>query len=132
METEKHFIFYDGDCPFCNYWVRWLLKRDKSDRFLFASLNSEFAQNFLKERNLKQTEPDTVYLWKPGAFYFVKSQAVFAIAKILGGRYSFFSLLRYLPTFLSDLVYTEVAKRRRRIPVKSCPLPEEKYRHKFL
>ena len=83
MDTTKYYVFYDGDCGFCNYWVQWILKNDRKDHFRFAALQSDFGQKFLKERRLESNEFNTIYLWKPNEFYLLKSQAIVKIARIL-------------------------------------------------
>ncbi|WP_373710272.1 thiol-disulfide oxidoreductase DCC family protein, partial [Kaistella sp.] len=76
VNTNKYYVFYDGECGFCNFWVHWILKKDVKNQFLFASLQSEFGQQFLSERNLELKNLDTLYLWKPEKYYLQKSQAV--------------------------------------------------------
>ena len=51
LDTTKYFVLYDGECGFCNFWVHWILKKDTKNNFLFASLQSDFGQQFLNERN---------------------------------------------------------------------------------
>lgn len=132
IDTSKYYIFYDGDCGFCNHWVQWILKHDKKDDFIFAALQSEFAQNFLKERNLPTVEFNTIYLWKPEEYYFQKSKAILKIASILGGKYKIISLLSYLPTFITDFGYNIIAKNRMKLASQKCYLPTSKERKKFI
>ena len=65
---DKFIVFYDGECGFCNHWVQWILEKDTKDKFLFSSLQSEFGQKFLNDRNLPNEIFDTLYLWKPQNF----------------------------------------------------------------
>ncbi|MDO5615049.1 MAG: DUF393 domain-containing protein [Cruoricaptor ignavus] len=132
MDNTKYYVFYDGDCGFCNRWIQWVLKNDRKDEFRFASLQSNFGQQFLYERGLDRKNLDTIYLWKPGGFYLVKSQAVKQIAKILGGKYKIAAILFFLPTTLSDFIYDKVAKNRMKLSENICPLPNEKDRKKFM
>ncbi len=85
-DKNKYYVFYDGECGFCNYWVQWILQRDSKDQFLFASLQSQFGQQFLWQRGLDRKNLNTIYLWKPESYYLIKSAAVAEIAKILGGK----------------------------------------------
>lgn len=132
VDDSKYYIFYDGDCGFCDYWVHWILKRDHNDYFRFASLQSEFGQNFLVERGLKSSDFDTMILWKPSSFYLTKSEAIFSILNILGGVYKILSFAQYLPKFLSDSVYSFIASKRKSIKMKNCELPTEQERKKFV
>ncbi len=130
--SHKHIIFYDGDCGFCNQWVQWILKHDTKDDFLFASLQSEFGQTFLKERGLENKDFNTIYLWKPNSFYLIKSQAVTKIVKILGKQYSLLAHLNVFPSFLGDKIYDAIAKKRHSLAPQQCVIPTEKDRKKFL
>ena len=132
MDLSKYYVFYDGECGFCNLWVKWILDNDKKDQFLFAALQSEFGQGFLKERNLKNDKFGTLYLWKPNSYYLEKSQAVFAIGRILGGLNGIFGNMNFFPRMLSDFVYDKVAENRDKIPSQKCFVPTEEERKKFL
>lgn len=132
MDTSKYYIFYDGDCGFCNFWVQWILQNDTKDQFMFASLQSNFGQNFLKERGLETKQLSTLYLWKPESFYLAKSQAALAIARILGGKYALIGHLNIFPNFISDFVYERVAANRQKLATNACFLPNAKERTKFV
>lgn len=132
IDSSKYYVFFDGDCGFCNFWVQWILKNDKKESFLFSSLQSEFGQHFLKARGLKTQELSTIYLWKPQLFYLTKSEAIFKITKILGGKYQFLSYLKYLPQFLTDLVYDKVAANRHRLASDHCMVLSPEQRERFI
>lgn len=132
IDSSKYYVFYDGNCGFCNYWVQNILKNDEKNQFLFSSLQSEFGQNFLNERGLESKDLSTLYLWKPQSFYLSKSPAVFEIANVLGGKYKLISFLRYLPQTMSDMVYEKMAENRSRFASRKCFLPNEKEKEKFI
>lgn len=132
MDTSKYYVFYDGDCGFCNFWVQWILKNDLKDQFMFAALQSDFGQEFLKERGLETKQLSTLYLWKPQSFYLKKSEAALKIASILGGKYSFIGYLSFVPKFISDFLYDKVAENRKKLATNTCFLPNEKERAKFV
>ena len=132
MDTSKYYVFYDGDCGFCNFWVQWILKNDLKDQFMFAALQSDFGQEFLKERGLETKQLSTLYLWKPQSFYLKKSEAALKIASILGGKYSFIGYLSFVPKFISDFVYDKIAENRKKLATNTCFLPNEKERAKFV
>lgn len=132
VDSTKFYVFYDGDCGFCNHWVQWILKNDGKDQFLFASLQSEFGQKFLNERGLENKIFSTLYLWKPNAFYLKKSQATLKIARILGGKFAIIGNFNFFPVLLSDYVYDQIAKNRTKLASQKCFLPNEKERAKFV
>jgi len=131
-DSSKYYVFYDGDCGFCNHWVQWILENDKKDQFLFSSLQSDFGQQFLNERGLENKTFSTLYLWKPGSFYMMKSQAALAIARIIGGRYGLIGHLNFIPKFITDFGYDIVAKNRQKLAAGKCFLPNPEQRKKFI
>ncbi len=132
VDTNKYYVFYDGECGFCDFWVHWILKKDVNDNFLFASLQSEFGQSFLRDRNLELKDLDTLYLWKPDKYYLQKSHAVFKISEVIGGLYTVLSYLRYLPTSFTDFFYDRVASNRKKLASTACEIPTAEERKKFV
>lgn len=128
----KHIVFFDGDCGVCNFWVQWILERDKKDKFLFASLQSEYGQKFLSERSLDTTQFNTIYLWKPDDYYLIKSQAILKIARLLGGIYSLSIVAKLSPLFINNWVYDLVARNRMKIASQKCYLPDSHQKKKFI
>lgn len=131
-EENKHYILYDGECPFCNHWVEWLLKNDKKDEFLFAPLQSNFAQSFLYDRNLDRTDFKTLYLYKPNQYYYTQSDAVLKIAEKLGGKYLIISYLKYIPKFIRNGIYSQIANNRQKLSSQKCFVPTEEEKRKFI
>ncbi|MBV8327833.1 DCC1-like thiol-disulfide oxidoreductase family protein [Chryseobacterium sp.] len=128
----KHIVFFDGDCGVCNFWVQWILERDTKDRFMFASLQSEFGQQFLSERGLKTTDFNTMYLWKPGRYYLIKSKAVLKIADLLGGIYRLSVIGKLIPAFLSNTIYDMISRNRMKLANQKCYLPDQHQKKKFI
>lgn len=131
-DPSKYYIFYDGECGFCNHWVHWILKKDTKDLFLFASLQSDFGQNFLTERGLQRKNFNTLYLWKPNSFYLTKSAAAEKIAQLLGGKYALLAKMNFLPLSIGDKVYDFIAERRQKLSDGKCFVPTEEERKKFV
>ncbi|WP_415328790.1 thiol-disulfide oxidoreductase DCC family protein [Chryseobacterium sp. MMS23-Vi53] len=130
---EKHIVFFDGDCGVCNFWVQWILERDKKDQFMFASLQSDFGQKFLSERGLETNVFNTMYLWKPHQYYLIKSQAVLKIANILGGIYKVGSLFgKLMFPAVSNKVYDLISRNRMKLANQKCYLPTPHQRKKFI
>ncbi|QIY92478.1 thiol-disulfide oxidoreductase DCC family protein [Chryseobacterium gallinarum] len=129
---NKHIVFFDGNCGVCNFWVQWILERDKKDKFMFASLQSGFGQQFLSERGLDTKVFNTLYLWKPNQYYLIKSKAVLEIANILGGIYRLSIIGKIIPAFLSDQLYDIISKNRMKLANQKCFLPDEHQKKKFI
>lgn len=129
---DKHIIFYDGDCGFCNFWVQWILKRDYKDQFVFSALQSELGQQFLSERHLATKDFDSIYLWRPESYYLKKSDAAIKIGQLLAGIYSISIIGKILPLSIRDNIYDMIAKRRKSLMAGQCLLPTAKERKKFI
>ena len=130
--NDKHIVFFDGECGVCNFWVQWILERDKNDQFMFASLQSPFGQKFLSERGLETKQFKTMYLWKPKSYYLTKSEAVLKIANLLGGIYKLTVIGKLLPFFLRDKIYDQISANRMKLANQKCYLPTPDERKKFI
>jgi predicted DCC family thiol-disulfide oxidoreductase YuxK len=132
MDLQKHIILFDGECNFCNFWVKYVIKRDKKNVFLFSSLQSEKGIELL--RNYKvSSSVDSVVLIEPESLY-IKSTAALRILKTLGGFLSVLYGLIIIPTFLRDFNYDLIASVRYKLFGKSvCELPTKSdYKERFL
>lgn len=131
-------VLYDGVCGLCNRLVQFLLKRDTHDRFRFASLQSEFANNVLPQHGLDPQDLDTVYVVRdygqPDERLLARSDAILFMLMQLGGFWKVMGVGRALPRAFRDMVYRVVARNRYRVFGKheSCMLPEREHRNKFL
>lgn len=129
---QKYIVFFDGECGVCNFWVQWILERDKKDQFMFASLQSDFGQKFLSERGLETKQFNTLYLWKPQQYYLIKSKAVLKIANLLGGIYNLSVIGKLIPTFISDKIYNKISENRMKLSAQKCFLPDQHQKKKFI
>jgi predicted DCC family thiol-disulfide oxidoreductase YuxK len=132
-------VLYDGVCGLCNWLVQFVLKRDLRGRFRFASLESPFAAKILTKYGVDSADLDTMCTVldydQPGESLAVRSDAAVAVLLELGGIWhSSAMLLRVLPRSLRDWGYDLIARNRYRMFGKydSCPLPDGKYRNRFL
>jgi len=124
MYEEKNIILFDGDCNFCNYWVNFVLKRDKQQVFKFASLNAEIGNKLTLQHQIPATIDSIVLIKNDDVF--IKSRAVIEIARNLSGWWFLLVFFRIVPTFVRDAVYDVVAKNRYRWFGKSvCELPQK-------
>ena len=135
---SKPIVLYDGVCGLCNRLNKFLLKRDRSDRLNFASLQSELAAEVLHRHGADARDLDTVYVVlnhnRPDERIFSRSDAIIYTLTQLNGIWRFAGIGRLLPKFFRDALYRLVANNRYRIFGKhdSCILPEPQYRKKFL
>jgi predicted DCC family thiol-disulfide oxidoreductase YuxK len=114
----EHVVFYDGECPFCNRSVLFLLSVDKQEIFYFSPLNGETAKDKLQGLHLKNPNLDTLVLlenYQKNEKIFIEGKAVLRILWLLGGKYALIGWLSFLPSFLFDYVYRIVARYRYRL-----------------
>lgn len=131
---EKHqIILFDGVCNFCNFWVNFILDRDKNDIFRFTPLQSAKGQGLLKKFSLSADGFETFVLID-GDDHYIKSTAVLKILKHLNSILKILYPLIFLPKFLRDPFYTIVANYRYKIFGKRtvCRIPTETEKKKFL
>ena len=127
-------IFYDGVCVFCNGVVRFVLRHDVAGRFRFATLQSDYAAAALARHGREAADLDTVALLLdpdgPAERLLVKSDAVVAILRRLGGIWRLPALMRFVPRPLRDAAYVAFARRRYRWfgRLDACPIPSPELR----
>ena len=102
-------VLYDGECQFCKKWICFAKSKLQKNEISFLPFNSSKAINILEE--YKITNQDSVVYIKDDVVC-LKSKAVLKICKELKLPYNLFQFLTILPTFLLDLCYDFIAKRR--------------------
>lgn len=110
INDQKSVILFDGICNLCNASVRFILKKDQKEQFLFASLQSDAAKKILLHYKEKKIG-DSIVLIENGEVY-QKSVAVLKIFKHLKWPWSIFSVAAYLPEKLNNKIYDIIAKSR--------------------
>lgn len=134
MEQQEHAVLlFDGVCHLCNSSVQFVLKRDHSARFQFASLQSDVASQLLAPHIHSQSLPDSVLLLFKGKLY-SESDAAIKTLILLGGLWKTAILFRLVPRFIRNAIYRWVAKNRYRWfgKYESCQLPEPHWKSRFL
>ena len=131
--NSQRIILFDGVCNFCNFWVNFIIDRDKDDKFKFAALQSDAGQDLLRQFNLNTTNFDTFILIE-GKKYHTKSTAALRIAKHLFFPIKVLYYFIFVPKFIRDFIYSLIAKNRYKFFGKRdvCRIPTEKERQKFL
>ena len=136
--SGKDLVFYDGVCAMCNGLVRFVLERDSEARFSFAAVQSDLARHTLQRYGRNPDDLDTMYLItnyrQPGEHLFARSDALLETMRRLGGFWSVFSILRFLPVAWRDFAYGLIVKNRYRTFGKydSCPMPPTEWRGRFI
>jgi predicted DCC family thiol-disulfide oxidoreductase YuxK len=125
-------ILFDGVCNLCNNSVQFIIKRDPTAYFQFASLQSDVGVKLRKTYDLP-THIDSVVLIENNKV-FVKSNAALHICKHLKGMWKLLFVLKLLPQFIRDGLYEIVAKNRYKWFGKrdQCMLPDQNRKDRFL
>ncbi len=126
-------LLFDGVCSLCDASVQFVIDRDQTALFRFASLQSEVGQRLAAEHGLAVGDLDTVMLIADGRA-FVRSDAVIGVAARLGRPWSWLRIMRAVPRPLRDALYRFVARNRlhwfgRR---DDCRIPTPDLRARFL
>jgi predicted DCC family thiol-disulfide oxidoreductase YuxK len=104
-------ILYDGECGLCDKTVDFVSKRDVTDRFRFASLQSDYSRRILAAKGIDPMKLDSVVLIR-GDEVATRSDAVLGICQLLGAPYKILGLASIIPKSIRDCVYSFIAKNR--------------------
>ena len=127
----ERIIFFDGLCPFCHFWVQYVLKKDQNNKFLFAQLQGKIANELLPSVFLSV---DTIVLLEDKKRIYTKSDAILRIINTLGGVRKILLVFKVVPTFVRNFLYDLFARNRFviRKPLEHCPLPKPDVACRFL
>jgi predicted DCC family thiol-disulfide oxidoreductase YuxK len=133
MDTRT-VVLFDGVCNLCNHTVQFIIRRDATAQFRFASQQSEAGQALLNHHRIPQSAAlaDSVVVIEGNRVYLESDAALHILYRLPG--YSWLYSLRWLPKPLRDWAYRVVAKNRYRIFGKqeSCMVPTPELRGRFL
>jgi len=134
LNKTHHYIIYDGVCVFCNYWVHWLINRDRKDLFRFIPLQTKLGQSLLSERNISSDKVESIVYIQPEQAYFLKSDAILNLLRELTYWKSLALVLSVFPRVIRDFFYDLIAANRYALfgRQKQCEIPPPAIRQKFL
>jgi predicted DCC family thiol-disulfide oxidoreductase YuxK len=131
-------LLYDGLCGFCDRTVQLVLAADRRGRIRFAPLQGDFARRVL-DAHPRLADVDSLVLVEAEgtlkhARVHVRSSAVLALARHVGGVWSLLEILRLIPRPLRDWAYDAFARRRYRIfgKLDECKIPSAEMKARFL
>lgn len=130
---NKSILLFDGVCNLCNSSIHWVIDRDRAEQFQFASLQSDFSKQKLKQFGVKNEDLNTVVLID-GDRVFKRSSAALEVLKKLGGGWQLLYVFKIIPAPIRDVVYNWIAKNRYRWFGKedSCRIPTPELKSRFL
>jgi predicted DCC family thiol-disulfide oxidoreductase YuxK len=138
IKTGAIIVLYDGVCGLCNQFVQFVLKRDPERKFLFASLQSDFAYRALSKHSCSPRDLNTVFVivdyGRPNERLLVRAKAALYVLSKLGNGFCLLGLCNLVPAPILDLAYNLVAKNRYRWfgKFESCFMPDSNFSERFI
>ena len=126
-------ILFDGICNLCNFWVKFIIKRDQHKLLKFASLQSDIGITLIQQKRLHFDKMDTILFLDKGMVY-QKSNAVLHICKYLDGPWKLAYKLLFIPISIRDTLYDWVANHRYKWfgKTQACIIPTPEIQTRFL
>lgn len=129
----KNVIIFDGVCHLCSWVVRFVIRRDYKNKYLFAPIQSKIGEQLLLTQGFQPENIQTILLIKDGKPY-TKSDAVFEIISDFRRGWKILLVLRFLPGGFRDFLYSVIARNRYKWFGKydQCMIPSPEIKAKFL
>jgi len=126
-------ILFDGVCNFCNGTVNFVIKRDKSARLKFSTLQSEIGQNLIKANNFQDPDLRSFVFIEKRELY-TRSTAALKVCKYMDGLWPLMYGFIIVPKFIRDGIYNWIANNRYRWFGKKevCMVPTPELQSRFL
>lgn len=126
-------VLFDGVCNLCSSSVQFIIKHDPERLFRYASLQSEFGQNILRQFNLPVNELNSFILLEEGKIY-IKSTGALRVSRKLNRLWPALYGFIIIPAFIRNAVYSYIAKNRYRWFGKkeACWLPNLELKKLFI
>ena len=130
---NRSIILFDGVCNLCNSAIQFVIKRDKRNNFLFASLQSPPGQELLQSYHMPLNNSGSFVLIENGNIY-KGSTGALRVTKKLDGVWPLLYILIIVPKFIRDKVYYWIAKNRYKWFGKKneCMVPTPALKARFL
>nr|WP_310174884.1 thiol-disulfide oxidoreductase DCC family protein [Neobacillus niacini] len=131
-DEMERIILFDGVCNLCNHSVQFIIKRDTSGIFKFASIQGGTGKRIVTKYGLAPDLDSFILIEKEKVY--IKSTAALRVCSGLKGGWKLFAILMIVPTFIRDYIYDIIAKNRYKWFGKknSCMLPSPELRERFL
>ena len=131
--NSKPIILFDGICNLCDGAVKFVIKHDPENQFLFASLQSEAGQRLLKQYKLPVENFNSFILIQDEKVY-SKSTGALKVARQIKGVWSWLYIFIIIPSFIRDAVYAWIAQNRYKWFGKkeACMIPTPELKARFL
>lgn len=110
MNTKKAIVLFDGICKLCNFWVDFLLKRDRDQQFSLVSFQSTKGKELIERYKIVGATDSVVMI--AGDHIYFESEAVIRISAYLNIPWKWLCLFRLIPLKMRNIIYRWIAKNR--------------------
>lgn len=124
-------LLYDGECGLCSFAVQFILRYEKDKCIKFATLQSDWAEDVLRNTANVPTNLDSVVLLQNQTIY-IKSKAIMRIAPYLRFPFNLLIIFKIIPTTIADAIYDWVAKNRQRFFKPRCLIVDKEQSDRFI
>lgn len=124
-------ILFDGVCVLCDGWVRFVIRRDKAQRFRFLPIQEPTGRALAARFGIHPDVPQSNVVIVDGTAYFKWDSAVAVLSTLPGWRW--FRATRLLPRPLRNWLYDRVARNRYWLfgRYDYCLVPDPAEAHRF-
>lgn len=129
----QDFIVFDGECVLCSGFFRFMVARDKAQRFKFATAQSPLGQRLYSHLGLPTRDFETNLVVTDGVVH-QRLDAFAAAMRKLPGFWWVLSICRFLPRIIKDPLYYVIARNRYAVFGRSptCMIPDKTLQARFL
>jgi predicted DCC family thiol-disulfide oxidoreductase YuxK len=133
VAAPEPLVLFDGVCNLCNAWVRFVIRRDPTGIFRFATQQSPTGQAIIQDRISGASQLSSVILIEGNAIY-IESDAVLQIVALLRRPWSWLAFLRIIPLRVRNACYRFVVRHRYQWfgRTDACQVPSAAVRSRFL
>ena len=129
----EHLIFFDDKCPFCQKSVRHIIDIDQHQKFVFAPLEGNTANDILTGPQAHLKKANSLVLVEnyqsTERRFWIRSKGVLRIYWFVGGAWRALGIFSFLPGFIGDPIYRWFAAHRHqfKMPVPKEPGPKNRF-----
>lgn len=130
---DQPIVLFDGVCNLCNAAVQFIIRHDKKNQLMFASLQSERGQRLIAQYNLPLNELNSFIFIENNKAY-TRSTGALRVVKKLNGILPWLYCFIIIPRIFRDSIYDLVGRNRYKWFGKKdeCMIPTPELKARFL
>ncbi len=132
IDPARPLVLFDGVCNLCDGFVQFVIKHEKDNTLMFASLQGDAGSYVIGKVGLPEGFDKSILVYEGGKLY-QKSDAVLHIIRHLRQPYKAATLFKIVPGFIRNFLYDTVARNRYKMFGKKdeCMIPTPELRARF-